>query len=58
MSIVAMSAIVIAASGHGLLAPLNSGKILRQHAGVSQKDRTMTPMTTTTTGHTAVTALL
>ena len=53
-----MSAIVIAASGHGLLAPLNSGKILQQPAGVSQKDRTMTPMTTTTTGHTVVTAPL
>ena len=57
MSIVAMPAIAVAASGHGLLAPLNSGKILRQHAGVSQRGQTMmTP--TTTTGHMAVTAPL
>ena len=53
-----MSATAVAASGHGPLAPLDSGKILQQPAGVSQKDRTMTPMTTTTTGHTVVTAPL
>ena len=57
MSIVAMSATAVAASGHGPQAPLLNGKILQQPADASQKARTMMTRTTTT-GHTAVTALL
>ena len=50
-----MSATVIAASGHGLLAPLDSGKILQQPADASQRGQTMMTRATTT-GHMAVIA--